>query len=738
MADTVRGVLLYCLICTSSLLAGRGILLLLRVEIDKRVRVWASPPVTLVAWSLLLGTGISVGLPVKYLWLIGWIATTALALYAILRGGLKQLKGESGSAALMLVLPMTIMAPFFLRGITTYLGSPFPDGWSYVAFGRYLWEYPRGSEGGLAPLYQYAAHLSHTRFVSAALLGFLSPITGSPGDTQASSGYLLAWTLFVFASSCLFVATAKGIQGRNRMVYAAVCIFAGWLLNMLWANNFDNALAISFLPACLGLITIAQPGKWGWAIIFGGTIAGAFYSYPEGAVFLLGGIFLFLLHRLISRKEALRAWVSTVAIAGCVALLLLLPYLPDLVQFIRNQLNAASLAPGTRPGEGLFTELLLGRPRIAAIWGLGRDAIVVPGNGLVERGWAYGRYLLSGLFYLLTIFGLVQLIRRKDWGLVALMLGLFLGSLLMIFVARYGYGAYKLLLLDWWAISFALVTGGQWLVDRMHEVGWHRVARVSIGIACGLVLLVNGYRVYAFDAILHERSILPYKALEGAAQIIGNQGALVSIDNATANEWAVYFLRDTSIYLSKYRSYMAQPHVVPLMNRAASPELSEVRLALTDALGDPPVKGAEDLWTSGAYRLWALPVGPWILIAAINNPNGIENWAGTTGFWVGNRDTEIQLVSSSAGEASLEGVVTRGPSLPGAPDRHLVLATDQGTQALDIAGDGVLALRFHVAKGRNWITLRALDLPTVSVMPNGDTRPLIVGVRGLSIEFSHD
>ena len=95
-----------------------------------------------------------------------------------------------------LLLPMLFFAIDFAEGIENFVGSAAGDGWSYVAYGQYLWEVRRGTPGPLAPLLQYATHLSGTRFISSALLGFFSPVTGMAGDTQGAVGVFLAATLF--------------------------------------------------------------------------------------------------------------------------------------------------------------------------------------------------------------------------------------------------------------------------------------------------------------------------------------------------------------------------------------------------------------------------------------------------------------------------------------------------------------------------------------------------------------
>src|SRR5712692_2967442 len=170
--------------CIISILAGQGQLWLIGLQVERRAALYLAPVITLVLWTTMLGIGVSLGLPVRQLWLIGWLLTILLAFFGVQRRDHLFLKNEWMLLMITILLPIGLMAPYFWYGLATYLGSPAPDGWSYIASGQYLWQYPRGTEGGLAPLYQYAAHLSGTRFIASALLGFFSPIAGPSGDTQ--------------------------------------------------------------------------------------------------------------------------------------------------------------------------------------------------------------------------------------------------------------------------------------------------------------------------------------------------------------------------------------------------------------------------------------------------------------------------------------------------------------------------------------------------------------------------
>jgi hypothetical protein len=141
----------------------------------------------------------------------------------------------------------------------------------------------------------------------------------------------------------------------------------------------------------------------------------------------------------------------------------------------------------------------------------------------------------------------------------------------------------------------------------------------------------------------------------------------------------------------------------------------------------------EMLWSGGPYRLWKLAEN-WIVINDIRNPNGVEDWRGTRGFWIGTGDTEIELISSKNGRVIIEGQFIRGPSLPERSDRRMLIFSAQGYQtSVSIIENGRQTLSVPVSLGKNQIFFRALDEPTLTRLPDGDTRPLLFGVYGLRI-----
>ena len=731
----MESVVTYLLLCLISVLAGRGFLRLTGPQIEPRVSVYLAPVMTLALWSIVLGIGVSIGVPVKRLWVLIWLLTALLALHGGWQKDLRFMDNEWAWLLIVVLLPVGLMAAYFWYGLTTYLGSPLSDGWSYMAYGQYRWEYPRGTEGGLAPLYQYAAHLNRTRFIASATLGFFSPLVASAGDTQAASGYFLAWILFVFASACMFLAVVKGLSWR--LGYVILSGFSGWLLNLLWANNYDNALAISFLPAFAGVMDLVDSHERRWGVVLAGLSAAALYCYPEMALFILVGAGLLLLQRLSSKSKVIREWLILLLGAAGLAAILVVPFAKDLAWFVMNQLNAAM---SLRIAKGAFGELLLPGQRLMAFWGFGRDHFYFVNGDRMSQIWDYSRYLLTLALSVLASLGLFELFRRKAWGLAVTIVMLFSGAMLMIFRAAYPYGAYKFILLNWWGMAWAVVVGADllstWLPEKRYRWGF------EIGLATLLLLFlfVNGFRVLALDRAISQKSIKPFKQVEQIKEIVGDDAVVVAVKNDLANEWAVYFLRDIPIHLAIYRAYMAQRHVVPYMERAAAVHISDAPYVLTDdvdSLNPDPVFFPQTnvLWSGELYSLWQLPRAGWILVNSVRNANGIEDWEGEPGLWLGQGDTEIHLIANRDGRVGLSGHFVPGPSLPETSVRRLMVRTDRGYEKEEtFIREGVDLIFVPVAEGTNTIVLHTLDKPTVAQLPNGDTRPLLLGVKGLRVE----
>ncbi|MBV9354382.1 MAG: hypothetical protein JO023_02530, partial [Chloroflexi bacterium] len=369
MVTIVAGLALYCLLAAVSALAGAGLLRLARIQLSDAGRLYLGPAVMLGLWSVMLGIGLGLAIPLDRFFWACWLLLLGLAGYGIYRERstlARLVRDQWLPLALALAIPAGIAAPYLWWGLTQYVGSPIMDGWSYVADGQYLWAYPRGADGGLAPLYQYAAHLSHTRYIGPGLLGLLSVAVGQPGNTQAAVGLLLVWLLFALATAGLFMASTYQLTRTGQVVFVVIAAASGWLVDILTANNFDNAVALPFVPALVGLARLAPRPRVGLVAIVGLLSAGVLYAYPEMAFLVLGLAVLAGTQQAVRERQA-PVWL----IAGLgLAVVLLGPYLGDFLPFLRSQLASSGTTVGERPGEGLFHELLARDQLLWATWGL--------------------------------------------------------------------------------------------------------------------------------------------------------------------------------------------------------------------------------------------------------------------------------------------------------------------------------------------------------------------------------
>ncbi len=125
------------------------------------LRLMLAPPVLVAVLALMLVLCVMMGVPLHHVAPYIWAALGASAFYGALSS--RALLADGTWRPIVLTafgVSALVLGGFEWHGLSTYLGSPNQDGFTYVAFGEYLRQFPRGTEGGLAPLYQYGSHLS--------------------------------------------------------------------------------------------------------------------------------------------------------------------------------------------------------------------------------------------------------------------------------------------------------------------------------------------------------------------------------------------------------------------------------------------------------------------------------------------------------------------------------------------------------------------------------------------------
>ena len=416
---------IYLALAAISVLAGFGLLTRLRLPVSP-IHLWyLAPGATMLVWAIALGVGVSLGLTLRTLSGPVLALTLVVAILGALDARRAWAAAKPTGLLILAAIPLAVMAMDVAAGLSHYIGGPAQDGWSYVAYGQYLWEWPKGTEGGLAPLHQFAAYLSRARFIASAMLALFSPLTGAGGDTQAAAGAFVAWTLFVFGASCAASADGLGIRRGWLVLFTAIAVMSPWVYSAVQIHNYDNLLALSFLPFAMSVVAAAERPGTSVTVLLGAVVAATVYSYPEMSPFVGFGLVLAVACR-ATRDRLWLAWGKTCVLAGALAAFLLIPGRADLARFISIQLDLATRAAGTRPGEGIFPYLLDFANWPTAFWGFGFQS--EPSTTLAIAT----RYVISAALWILAVVGIVSLVRRRRWDVVLLGLGLSAGAVVLV------------------------------------------------------------------------------------------------------------------------------------------------------------------------------------------------------------------------------------------------------------------------------------------------------------------
>jgi hypothetical protein len=733
------GFLLYVALCATLTLGGVALLALLRLRVGREMRLLLAPCAMLAVWACIVGLAVALGLPVRRVAAPVWLGTALLTIGGAVvllrkpaaRRGATATPADSntdisvdaditintdtatdGVAATLLLpalcaaAPLLTLAPYLGAGLLEgYRGSGVPDGWSYVAFGQYLWEQTQGVEGGLSLLHQYGSNLSHMRYVASAELGLLSWLI-RPGDTQQGAGLLQSLSIWALLTSCAAFARSRQNTRTLTAAYVLLIALSGWTANVIWASNYDNGLALTWFPAlvtlALGLprsgLTSAGPtaseltasGSGLPASLLAALLSAAtIYTYPEFSVVLLGCAgAVFVTQAWCDRQLAarLRAFLVIVPLVAVVVG----PYWPDYVAYLQYQTTV-------RPGLATFHGLVEPRFMSSAYWSLGgehRAPMFVAAQNVAG-------VLLLGVLAA----GAFRLARRGAWPLLVL-LGLLLGgTAIVIFRLQYSYGAYKVILIGWWFIVYTLVMA----VTPSAANGRARLLRWA---AAGLILAIPGATLVR-NVLLVPRKLPPpmaaYRVLEEAVPIVGDRRVAILVDDPDAIQWAVYFFRQVHARLGDFALYLAAPNLRARVERAEPIAWPAARLVLTDAVDRGPVFEQHEwtpLWRGGAYALWDTQGRSWAMVTDVASPGDAEETfarGAPPPFKIGATPTRVTVVASVSGLLELSAPIDPAWGLMGA---RLVVDCAGQTSQIALDASAPLTIPLALSGGETACTLR--------------------------------
>ncbi len=497
---------------------------------------------------------------------------------------------------------------------------------------------------------------------------------------------------------------------------------SGWMMNAIFANNYDNLAALAAFPALATLATLLRERALNLWVLIGLVFAGLVYTYPELAS-VVGPLLAVMVAERMWKTPMLRSWRG-VASSAAVFAVLVSPYAATAVRFFITQARAG-LQAGSRPGEGYFPGLLVSANQASAFWSLG-------GENQINSFRGFQMLAAVGLFLLLAR-GLTRLVRSRDIGLLCALTLPLLAAPFFVVKAAYSYGAYKMIVLGWWALAFAVVSGAsEWRGSSLVKACASALALVTC-LAVPVVATVRAVRqVTNPPASGTER----FRPVIDAARFAAGSPIGVFVDDWEASQWAVYFLRGYPIRLGDFDAYLAMNHVRARLAGAPAYPWADVRFVLTDAIHQGPVQGTQGwtlVWQSAAYRLWDTGSSNWAIVTEARVPNGLERVAERPFFWLGGGPTALRLIAREAGCVRVSATMVPGPSVKRTNGRTITIDSSAGQHETVALLPGQNRFAWRVQPDVNDITLSAKDEPDLP--PQGpDKRPLVVGLTDLTTQ----
>lgn len=676
------------------------------------------PPLTLALLVAVACGWVSLGIPLQPLIAVFWRAAP-LVIFAIIwvRGGVKITRGfmafALAAACTIWAVLADVKGQLFFSDVLSY----HPDAWGYAAMADFFRHYQRGQElKGIPMVDLFGCTLQNTRFGSASILAFLNEARWLGGAAAVHRVFYIVCLAVHFCSFCYFT---RGLSRSWAVTVGAAGLGTGtgWIAHVITLGNYDNLLFVSLSPAWLGMLMRFAQGRLPPAVFIPGSgvlLAALFEAYPEGCA-LLALLILPLGIQLLARAFKTPAHGWALAAAALLTIILVLPYLPTFISFLRSQIATGKSTAGVlRPGSNNFLGLL------DSNW---FPAIFALGEEFTKSSFRWFNCLLP-LFLCACTAGGVRLIGKElrwfPWTAIPLAgLAIWQGV-----VWRYDYGLYKVILCAAWWIYPAIAVGYWSLARRLTTRFW---GLALLAAALGAAIIIEKWEDQPSTVWRSTYSMAPIRSLTHIDDVIGHDSVLLEIDNDFEFLWATLFLRNHAVGATTMRSYYG----VFASRRDLFPQPKDCRYALVS--GRQP--GA--VWQNQRFSL--IP-NRGAFLSVIINPPATEPLDPRALFWLSGQQTMLTITAMQPGAYELRaGRWALGPVIPGDNTKRQVRVIDSsGTReiSLTIASDGSLpppVIPVQLKTGENHIALRGLDRLTVAVTPGGDARELLLGIEGLSV-----
>lgn len=609
---------------------------------------------------------------------------------------------------------LLFLGPYVLTGAFAFYGDEF----TYVSIADFVRDHGYFASAEPAQdtpwksqmfLYQYL----HLRMGTQYLLAGVAALPG----VQAVSAYVPVTALCLYCCFCAMWLLVRAVLAEGTARWVAYVLYSTNLMLLHWpaANNFlpqtaGMAMAIAFLAA---LVRLGAPGLWP-TLTGGAMFSGLCLVYPELLPIWLMIAGAYTLGLLVTKElgigGAVQNWAKLLAVG-----VLLNPY--TFYYSVAGVLFQSSARPGFDVEVSLVGFLRMAFGLIGPV-----DLSGAPATAAAALA------LTMGLVALLGITRLAGRGRLVVWAGV-----LVLGALeaYFLFVAKYSYGGYKILLFGFFLIPLLFGAGimqaKRWLpgASLTAVVGAMFVAWAALAGMVELHFLRSGYDTARHAFYAHPKGaghfMEYFSDLEKISGVVQpGQRTLQFIPEDHFNKWASYFFRE------QVGLYFRGPFFSSIASRPMPPDTGYSYLLMnrrSATLQDPElILYQNDLLTFSRVQSF-ISFGE----------TGWFDWEQVSGKpmrWMSNR-AEMIAFSPSQQKITLSTKVYLGPD---GKKKHLIVSRDGKELArtlLSEAANAVVLRDLELVPGFQKLTFET-DVP--SQQAGGDPRELNVLFEAISMQ----
>jgi len=771
MFDVFWGIILNLLVFT---VIGFGPAVFLLSD-EKRIESsLAIAPILGFALSSIFGTYlVQLDLPVSK-WGIPWVITgSAVSLALCLVTTRKIHRGLTsadwrrflffGTGVLLTLLLVT--TPMIVGGLDfTVLRGNGTDAFNYITLAGYLdheplsWVYQVDTKSLVHrhPSYGLAHALLGTRWTTSMMLALTSSLATIP-LYRFEYGFSILSFILAFGPAFLF-ALRTGIRPIFAFLVAvAVCVgfWAQFVVDVRAVSQTNSVPVILLLALLFARIEASREryclGEWFLLAI---TVVALTFLYPEIVPMTVLALAIYVGACIFRKAYSMRKVVGHLVILG-ITVLGVLPAAPFLLRFFTHQMTYA--ASGQNTWHRAYFSWLYSNP-LTGLWGLSYLSL----DDYLAR-WLSGglvqivMILIGSVLSFILISGLIKGFGsgQKEFPVAFLITICFVCAAIIQFLYLFSGG-------QLWAAGKGLSFGYAFIMIGTVAYGlnglrnvrfrWHRFFKsafwtgitIWLVIQCGLGLYRVGYAYSGRDYRKYIGQHGEYRHhdwnIDDFSKVFEKERAnavWLSTGNAWVSEylglvfgWDMNVLNlDGVIRGGKNFSEVSQtPFKLPqylILSKNSSQNLDAIAPFIE-------AQNKKLVLVRVSPKLMKNPV--WL---GMHNPNGIEiDGRGKKFIWMGNGPTILRILAPADGKILLKARYVMGPSLPGKSEREVVISSEEDTQSQRIiVTESTQNIWIPVRYGFNEIGLEVTDIPTVSRLSNGDTRPLLLGVSGLEVSF---